>query len=92
MSKRYSRNPDVVAGDVGGDEAVLLDVDAGKYFGLNPTASAVWNLLEEPHSLDELVTKLCERFDVDAETCSRDVAELVTGLCERKILLAADEA
>jgi PqqD family protein of HPr-rel-A system len=62
------------------DETVLLDTRQGKYFTLNPTGAAIWDLLAEPRSLTELRTALLERFDVDAETLSEDLSGLLGDL------------
>ena len=61
-------------------DAVLLDTRRGKYYTLNPTGAAVWELLLEPRSLAELRTALVERFDVDAETLSGDLSDLLDDL------------
>ena len=61
-------------------DAVLLDTRRGKYYTLNPTGAAVWELLLEPRSLVELKTALVERFDVDAETLSGDLSDLLDDL------------
>ena len=34
-----------------GDEAVILDIESGYYFQLNPTAARIWALLEAPISV-----------------------------------------
>lgn len=88
MSEKIARNPDVVIGDVGDGESVLLDVESGRYFGLNRTAAAIWELLDEAKTLDELVAALCATHDVSPEDCRRDVEELLALLRERGIVVA----
>jgi PqqD family protein of HPr-rel-A system len=61
-------------------EVVLLDVRRGKYFALNPTGAAIWDLLAEPRSLAELRTALLEHFEVDSETLSTDLSDLLDEL------------
>ena len=59
---------------------MLLDTRRGRYYTLNPTGAAVWELLAEPRSLAELRAALMERFDVDAETLSGDLGHLLAEL------------
>ena len=73
------RSDGIASATVQGD-AVLLDTRRGKYYSLNPTGAAVWELLAEPRSLAELRTALLERFDVDSRTLSGDLSALLDDL------------
>lgn len=73
------RTDSVLANELDG-EVVMLAIESGKYFGFDATGSAVWELLHEPRSLEQLCTTLTERFDVDTETCRRDVGLFVEQL------------
>jgi hypothetical protein len=44
------------------DEVVVLDTIEGFYFGLNPTAAAVWQILDEPKTVREISDHLQELF------------------------------
>jgi hypothetical protein len=55
------------------DEVVMLDTRQSSYFGLDATGSAIWELLDEPRAVEELCAQLVERYEVDADTCLRDV-------------------
>jgi hypothetical protein len=81
-----SRKPTLIAADVA-DEAILLDVDSGYFFQLNPTASRIWNLVETPRPLSELCDEMGRTFAVDAETCRSDVHEFVADMRDRGLLL-----
>ena len=67
-------------------DAVLLDTRRGKYYALNPTGAAVWELLLEPRSLAELRTALLERFDVEPETLSDDLGQLLDELRQHGLI------
>jgi hypothetical protein len=55
-------------------EIVALCPDTSNCFGFNDTASELWRLLKTPQTLGALVEQLTARFDVDADTCARDVS------------------
>ena len=65
---------------------MLLDTRRGRYYTLNPTGAAVWELLAEPRSLAELHVALLERFDVDAETLSGDLGHLIDELRQHGLI------
>ena len=58
----------------------LLDEDSGEYWNLNPTGSLVLQTLLEGGTSTDAVQALVERYDVDADSASRDVQDLLGGL------------
>lgn len=48
-------------------EAVLMTVESGNYFSLNPVGSVIWSLLEKPTSLESVQEILLDRFSGDRE-------------------------
>jgi len=59
------------------DELVMMDIDKGKYFALNPVATRIWDLLEKPLTIDELCGILMEEYDVETEQCLKETEELL---------------
>lgn len=72
-----------------GDELVGLHVDQGACYGFNPTAARVWQLLEQPRRFSELRDQLLAEYQVDAETCDRELRALLEQLEDHR-LVAAD--
>ncbi len=65
------------------EEVVVLDFRNGEYFGLNPVAAAVWNLIQVPRSLADVRSALLERFTgVTEEQCTEELLRLVMELRE----------
>jgi hypothetical protein len=73
--------------------AVLFSLTDEVYFGLNPVAAEVWEMLPPAHkSLDSLCAELAARHpDVPAADLRADVIELLTSLQEFGLLLPAAE-
>ncbi len=61
-------------------EAVLLDLDTGKYFALNGTAARAWQLLSERRSVEAVVDTMLSEFDVPREQLEFDVEDLIRRL------------
>ena len=71
---KYVRNSKTISGRLH-DELVMMDLDQGKYFSLNPVATRIWDMLEKPMSSDELCLILIDEYEVDNAQCSREVEE-----------------
>lgn len=84
------RNPELVSTDVDG-EKVMMSVENGEYFGLDPVGSRIWELMENPIRIDHLVDLLLEEFDVSREQCELDTFEFLNELKEKKLLLIIPE-
>lgn len=81
-------NPDLIAADMDG-ETVMMSIASGEYFGLNPVGSRVWEMLAEPHSVDELVPQICAEFAVDEATCSADLQAFTQKLLDNGLIVLA---
>ncbi len=68
------------------DEAVLLELSSGTYFGLNEVGSEIWQLIADGATTNELRQRLMQKFDVDPETLDRDLRELVAELLQRGLV------
>jgi hypothetical protein len=80
-----------VACEVGG-EAVILHLDDGVYYGLNEVGARIWQLVQEPRTLSELVDAIVSEYDVPREQCQEDVQGLLTELLEKKLVVVRDAA
>lgn len=52
----------------------------------NEVGSEIWKFLEEPRRVEEVVSHLCEEFEVDEETARRDALEFLNILHERELI------
>ena len=68
------RKSEIPYASIDAEEAVMLDVIAGKYYGLNATAARIWELLDRPIAVRELSRRICDEFEVDPETCDAAVS------------------
>lgn len=85
---RFARAPEIIATDVDG-ELVLMSIEDGKYYGLDPIGSEVWRRLEEPKSAEALCGELKEHFEGDPEVIERETREFLDKLLENRLLQSA---
>jgi hypothetical protein len=62
-------------------EAVLLNLRTGTYFGLNPVATRMWQLIAEQHSLARVLDALAREYEADRLVLENDLLELGRQLC-----------
>jgi hypothetical protein len=73
------------------DEVVMLSPRAQAYFGLGSVGSEIWKAIEQPRRVDEICAALMQEFEVDAETCRREVLDFLNDLVERKLARVVGE-
>lgn len=79
------RREDLVAQEMDG-ELVMLDMRSGQYFGLDSVASAIWQRIEEPVSIQQLCTQLEEEYDVSHHRCADDVLTFLAELNQKELV------
>ncbi len=68
------------------EEAVLLDPNDGRYFGLNRVGCSFWEKVDGKRNLGEIINLLIEEYSVDRNTLVNDIEELVQALNKRSLL------
>ena len=79
------RNKEVFASEID-DEVVMMNVDTGKYYGMDTVGSRIWELIAEEIQVREVINKLMEEYDVEEEQCEKDVLEFLNELYENKLV------
>ncbi len=88
LDTRMEVAPSVVTRGVNG-ETMLLDLDSGTYFGLDPIGSAVWQAIEDHKSLGEACDQLEAHYDVARAQLEADVLALAAQLAEKGLAAPA---
>ena len=70
------RRSDLLYRNIDG-ETVILSREGGVLHRLNQTAAFIWDCCDGTVHVDEIVRRVAATYDVDAETCRKDVSETV---------------
>jgi len=73
-------------------EAVLWDGRHGQVHHLNPSASAVWLLIDGESSADRIAAELSDIFGTDYAVVRPDVDEAIAEFARRGLLVGGDQA
>ena len=87
MTTRTYRCADNVHAHRIGDEAVLLDLARGIYFGLNEVGANAWDALTAGKSVAEVARALATRYDCPEDALEGDIDRLVSDLVTQNLLL-----
>jgi hypothetical protein len=70
---------------------VLIHPETKLSYALNRTGLKIWHLLKEGRSIEEMVEKLQEEFEVNLDQAKRDVVNLIQELLSLKLILASNK-
>ena len=82
---RYIRRPELISASLD-DDLVMLDIELGKYFSLNPVAARIWELLEEAQTAESLCILLQEEYEVTEDQCLSETSRLLEEMVSIKLL------
>ena len=68
----------------------MMSVEAGRYFSLNSSGSRIWQLIEQPALVADIVATLEREFDVEPERCQAETMRLIEGLLTQDLARIVD--
>lgn len=72
-------------------EAVLLELQTGRYYGLNETGTRMWLLLLEHGRLEPAFQALLEEYEVPAERLRGELMGFVDSLSAQRLLYTHED-
>ena len=60
------------------DQAVVMELASGRFFDLDATGVVIWAMLEQPTSLNAIVSTLLAKYEIDEATCASEVTGFLT--------------
>lgn len=81
--------PDEVVFEVLEGEAVVLNLETGIYFTLNPVGTRIWQLIEEHGDLAKVRESMISEYEVGEEALDRDIEALMRELVEKGLVVSA---
>lgn len=86
LDSRVVIHEDAVFRELDG-EAVILQLEAGMYFGLDPVGTRLWQLIEAHGSLRPVLEAALTEFDVAPDALEHDLLDLVSTLAEKRLVV-----
>lgn len=73
-----------------GEEAAILHMSKGVYYGLDPVGARVWNLLQQPRAVEEIRETLVAEYEVEPARCQTDLLGLLESLQSEGLIEVRD--
>lgn len=67
-------------------DAVILHIEDGVYYELDEVGNFIWQQLDSPVTINEIVDKILTEYDVDREQCEKDTQEIIQQLSENGLV------
>lgn len=68
-------------------EKALLNTNTGKYIVLNEVGSELWDMLDDTNSVELLIKRLCEEYEVDIDLCKLDTLNYLNKLEDAELVI-----
>ena len=68
-------------------EKVMMDLEKGRYFMMNQVGSRIWELIENPLEVNEIVNALLQEYDVSRDTCEKEVMNFLNKLNNANLIV-----
>jgi hypothetical protein len=68
------------------DEVIILGLDDSMYYGLTGTGTRIWELLQAPRTIEEIVRTIVAEFDVERDRVEADLDALLADLQSRGLI------
>jgi Coenzyme PQQ synthesis protein D (PqqD) len=68
------------------EETAILNMKNSVYYGLDPVGTRIWNLIQQPITIQEILDVLLAEYDVEPERCQADLYELIEQLIDNQLV------
>jgi len=70
-----------------GSEAVVLELQASKYFGMNDVGTAIWNFLQQPREVSDVIEHIANNYEVSAEQAEVEILSFLQNLVDKGLVV-----
>ena len=70
-----------------GSEAVVLELQASNYFGMNDVGTVVWNFLQQPRKVSDIIEHIFNNYEVSAEQAEVEIMSFLQKLADQGLVV-----
>jgi len=79
-------DPEIIAAEAGKD-VVMVSIENGQYYGISLVAKEIWQAIEQPTRVSNLISDLVANYSVDRRVCEKDTLAFLEQLLAERLLL-----
>ena len=84
-SKKIKRNGSAVWRVID-DEIVVLVPEGAMVHALTGCGSRVWELIEGETTISEIIQRICDEYDVEAQRAEEEITQFICSLLDNKLV------
>lgn len=85
LRTKVKKNPRLITKKMSG-EIIILDPIAGEIRRLNETASVIWQTIKRETTVEEIINKICQEFEVESPKARNDVLYFLKKYLEEDLI------
>jgi Coenzyme PQQ synthesis protein D (PqqD) len=89
LNSIIQRDPEIIAAEADRD-IVMVSIATGHYYGLSDVAREIWETIERPIKISDLVDDLTASYHVDASSCEVQTLSFLEVLRDEGLLQVKD--
>ena len=70
-----------------GEELVMMSMESGNYIGINEVGAVIWNKLEKPIAIKEVITYLLRIYDISEKECAEKTLKHINDMAKEEMVL-----
>ena len=79
------RDPEVIAADADQD-LIMVSVAKGSYYGISDVAREIWDAIERPKRVSDLINDLTASYHIDSLSCEEQTLSFLEALWDEGLL------
>jgi hypothetical protein len=79
------RDPDIIAAEADQD-LVMVSIANGFYYGVSDVARDIWQAIEHPKKISDLIDDLTSSYNVDRSSCEEQTLSFLEDLLIERLL------
>ncbi|PER28653.1 PqqD family protein [Bacillus cereus] len=73
-------------------EKVMFNVQKGNYYNLGEIGGEIWELIEKPIKINQLVTMLVSNYEIERKDCEEQVLSFLECLFQEDLIQIKDQS
>jgi len=73
-----------------GEEAIILGLQSEEYFVLKDVGTRIWDMIQEPVTVKEVLGVLLKEYEVEPDRCEHDLLALLQQMADEGLINIKD--
>jgi hypothetical protein len=89
LNSIIQRDPEVIVAEADND-LIMVSIATGSYYGVSDVARDIWDAIERPKKISELVDGLTASYQIDSSSCEEQTLSFLETLRDEGLLRVED--